>query len=252
MAIQEKPYLRTVSLRSAPPSSAYPFNIPSISKMGELQFHEDVTFIIGENGTGKSTLLESIAVILGLGKEGGTQNVFFETADTVSELHNWLKAVKSYKRPKESYFLRAESFYNVATFMDTLAAEEEERGIPREITLRSYGGRSLHHQSHGESFMTVLLKKFRGNGLYILDEPEAALSPVRQLAALAQIHQLVIRNSQFIIATHSPILLSYPSAKIVQLDENGARIVSYEETDHYQVTKRFLNDYRRQLSYLCS
>jgi predicted ATPase len=146
--------------------------------------------------------------------------------------------VKSYKVPKDHYFLRAESFYNVATYMD-------ETGY-----LDGYGGKSLHQRSHGESFMTLLTTKLRGKGLYLLDEPEAALSPSRQLAALSAINQLVEDESQFIIATHSPILLAFPKAKVMLLDGAGITEVSYEDTEHYAVTRDFLNNYRRRLEML--
>jgi len=149
-----------------------------------------------------------------------------------------LKLVKSFRKPKDYYFLRAESFYNVATYMD-------QTGY-----LEGYGGRSLHSRSHGESFLVMLTNKLRGHGLYVFDEPEAALSPTRQLAAISAIHQLVKEDSQFIIATHSPILLAYPRAKILQLDENGIREVTYEETEHYSVTKDFLSNYKRRLEML--
>jgi len=240
MALKAKPYLQDVSLRreTVPSDEVYPFNIPAVRHLHGLEFHPDVTFLVGENGSGKSTLLEAIALALGFGAEGGTKNVRFKTAETVSSLHNYLRLVKSFRAPKDHYFLRAESFYNVATYMD-------ETGY-----LDGYGGRSLHQRSHGESFMTLLTTKFRGKGLYLLDEPEAALSPSRQLAALSAIHQLVHDDSQFIIATHSPILLSFPKAKIMLLDGSGITEVSYEDTEHYAVTRDFLNNYRRRLEML--
>lgn len=190
---------------------------------------------MGENGTGKSTLIEAIAIALGFGAEGGTRNVQFATANTVSTLHKYLAVVKSFVKPKDYYFLRAESFYNVATYMDTTGY------------LVGYGDKSLHHRSHGEAFMATLTIKLRGNGLYIFDEPEAALSPSRQMAALAAIHDLVKKGSQFIIATHSSILLAYPGAKILYLDANGISEMSYEDTEHYVVTKNFLNNHKKLL-----
>ena len=240
MALQPKPYLQEVSVRweTVSDDGGYPFDIPAIRNLNGLEFHSDVTFLVGENGSGKSTLLEGVALALGFGPEGGTKNVRFQTAQTVSPLHEHLKLARSYKTPKDHYFLRAESFYNVATYMD-------ETGY-----LDGYGGKSLHHRSHGESFMTLLTTKLRGKGLYLLDEPEAALSPTRQLAALSAIHHLVEEDSQFIIATHSPILLSYPSAKIMLLDSSGITEVSYEDTEHYSITRDFLNHYRRRLETL--
>src|SRR5690606_35343151 len=180
---------------------AYPFNIPAVRELGNFDFHPNVTFFVGENGSGKSTVLESLAMALGFGSEGGTKNVQFKTADSVSPLHEVLRLARGVPKPRDGYFLRAESFFNLATYMDEVGY------------LKSYGGQSLHRQSHGESFMAVLLNKLRGDGIYLLDEPEAALSPSRLLAALSAIHQLVEDASQFVIATHSPILLAYPHAR---------------------------------------
>jgi predicted ATPase len=190
---------------------------------------------------GKSTLLEAIAVAIGLGAEGGTRNTLFETASTISELHEVLKIVKSFSYPRDHFFLRAESLYNVASYLDNLG-----------ISMASYGGKSLHQQSHGESFLALLVNKFRGKGLYLLDEPEAAQSPSRQLAALVRIHDLVRDKSQFIVATHSPILMSYPNSKIYLLDECGCREVAYEETEHFSVSRDFLNNYPKRLKSLLS
>ena len=205
-----------------------------------MDFHRDVTFFVGENGSGKSTMLEALAVALGFGKDGGTRNVRIELpSDEESGLHAHLRLSKSYKKPDDSYFLRAESFFNVATYMDTMPAY-----------LGSYGGKSLHAQSHGEAFMATLINKLRGKGLYLLDEPEAALSPSRQLAALSVIHQLVQDDSQLIIATHSPILLAYPNAKILMFTGGGIHEVAYEDTEHFAVTRDFLNNYPRRLEQL--
>ena len=201
---------------------------PAVRELRGLEFHPDVTFIIGENGCGKSTLLEAIAAAWGFNPEGGTVNFRFSTRASHSGLHTHLRLVKSTRRPKDGFFLRAESFFNVATDIE----------------------RSLHEQSHGESFLALMLHRFGGNGLYILDEPEAALSPARQLAVLRRIHQLVEEHSQFIIATHSPILMAYPSAKILLLDDTGFTEVRYEETEHYAVTKAFLADPRHMLEQL--
>jgi predicted ATPase len=240
MTISAKPYLKEISFR---PNieidfDTYPYNIASVRTLAQLKFHQDVTFFVGENGAGKSTVLEAIAVALGYGPEGGTKNVTLKTTESVSSLHQALRLTHSFQKPKDGYFLRAESFFNVATYMD-------ETGY-----LGGYGDKSLHARSHGEAFMALLLHKFRGNGLYLLDEPEAALSPNRQLAALTAIHQLVQNQSQFIIATHSPILLSYPNAKILQFDGAGISEVRFENTEHYIVTRDFLNNYPRRLEQL--
>lgn len=235
--MEAKPYLQEINFQKeiVPSFNLYPFNIPAISSLSTLKFHPDVTFIVGENGAGKSTLIEAIALSLGFGIEGGTKNVQFQTHNNGSLLHKYLKTVKSFKKPLDYYFLRVESFYNVATYM-------EELGY-----LAEYGDKSLHAQSHGESFMAALSLKLKGKGLYIFDEPEAALSPSRQLEALAIINRLVSQQSQFIIATHSPILLAYPNATIYQLDKTGINQVKYEDTDNYMVTKYFLNNHHEMI-----
>lgn len=192
-----------------PPRQDYPYSVPAIRHLTELAFETPVTFFVGENGSGKSTLLEGIAVAFGLNPEGGTKHERFSTRATHSSLFGSLILTKSRDAPTDSYFLRAESFYNVASAVDPRDADR-------------YGGRGLHEQSHGESFLSLVLHRLRGNGLYLFDEPEAALSPARQLALLAAMHRLVGRNSQFIIATHSPILLGYPGATIYHFAERGS------------------------------
>lgn len=239
MPMLKNPFLLHASFRPdiKPNYDEYPFNIPAVVKLGNINFHPNVTFFIGENGSGKSTVLEAIAIALGFGPEGGTKNVQFRTVDSVSPLHRVLRLARSVPKPRDGYFLRAESFFNVASYMDEVGYTD------------SYGG-SLHAKSHGESFIAVLVNKLKGNGIYLLDEPEAALSPSRQLAALTAIHQLVEDSSQFVIATHSPILLSYPHAKIIQFDNTGVSEVAYEDTEHYAVTRDFLNNYPRRLAQL--
>ena len=246
--IQDFPYLQRVSLKEKDIESfdVYPFSIPAINKLDYIKFTEGVTIFVGENGTGKSTLLEAIAVSLGFNAEGGTLNFNFSTRETHSDLHKYFRLAKGFKKHKDGFFLRAESFYNVATEIDELD-EASDYGRPIKD---SYGGKSLHNQSHGESFISLLFKRFWGNGLYILDEPEAALSPNRQLAVISRISQLVKKNSQFIIATHSPILMAYPGATIYQIDETGIHEVAYEDTEHYQVTKAFINNPKRMLDEL--
>jgi len=235
--MEAKPYLKEIRLKRDLISSfdSYPFNIPAISNLSALEFHPDVTFIVGENGAGKSTLIEAIAVSLGFGIEGGTKNVQFQTHNNGSQLYKYVSTVRSFKRPSDYYFLRAESFYNVATYMEEVNY------------LKGYGDKSLHNRSHGESFMATLTLKLKGRGLYIFDEPEAALSPARQLAALAVINKLVNQQSQFIISTHSPILLAYPNATIYQLDESGIKKVKYEDTENYMITRYFLNNHSEMI-----
>ena len=239
MPKRTKPYLIRALLRpdAQIDFDRYPFDIPAVRELENIDFHPNVTFFVGENGSGKSTVLEGIAIALGFGMEGGTKNVRFRTADSVSSLHESIRLARGVPKPRDAYFLRAESFFNVATYMD----EVDYVG--------GYGG-SLHARSHGESFMAVLLNKLRGDGIYLLDEPEAALSPARQMAALAAIHQLVEDSSQLVIATHSPILLAYPHAKIIQFDSSGLSEVSYEDTEHYTITRDFLNNYPRRLDQL--
>jgi len=244
-AIEASHYVLAMSLRrkEVPSFDAYPFSLPAIRHLDTIEFHPRVTFLIGENGSGKSTLLEALAVACGFNAEGGSKNFLFETRSSHSELHRYLRVAKSPRKPRDGYFLRAESYFNVATEIER--RDEGPSLGPRIID--SYGGRSLHEQSHGESFMALVLERFFGRGFYILDEPEAALSPTRQLALLVRINDLAKDCSQFVIATHSPILLAFPEAKIVALESDGIREVQYEETEHYQVTRRFLQDHRRML-----
>ena len=223
-------------LRERVPSfDIYPFNLPALRGLETLPLHRSVTFIVGENGSGKSTLLEALAVAAGFNAEGGSRNFNFHTHASHSELHRYLRLSRSHKRPRTGFFLRAESYFNVATEVDRL--ESQEPGL-----LAAYGGKSLHEQSHGESFIALLKNRFTGHGLYFLDEPEAALSPTRQMAALVRIHDLVREGSQFVIATHSPILMAYPDATILGVSPDGLAPVCYENTEHYAITRRFLND----------
>ena len=218
----------------------YPFSLPAVRALESLDFHPAVTFFIGENGSGKSTLLEALAVAWGFNPEGGSRNFRFSTRSSHSDLHQHIRLQRSPRRPRDGFFLRAESYFNLATEIERMdSAPSFDPPV-----IDSYGGRSLHEQSHGESFMALLLERFHGNGFYILDEPEAALSPTRQLALLVRIHDLVNAGSQFVIATHSPILLAYPNATIYSLDEDSIRKTAYEDTEHFQVTRRFLLDHR--------
>jgi predicted ATPase len=240
--IIKKTFLQAIRLeRDAVPSfEPYPFCIPAVRHLERLEFHPAVTFFIGENGTGKSTLLEAIATKYGFNAEGGSKNFNFSTQDTHSDLHDFIRLERGVLHPSDGFFLRAESFYNVATEIDKLGVE------------RAYGGRSLHGQSHGEAFLALLQHRFQGDGVYLLDEPEAALSPQRQLSVLTLFHRLVYYRSQLVIATHSPILLAYPNARIYHFSQDGISEVQYTETEHYQVTKDFLNRSDRMLQLLLS
>lgn len=244
----DPPYLQQAVLKrdKVPSFDEYPFCLPAVRFLGELPLHPKVTFIIGENGTGKSTLLEAIAVAWGFNAEGGTKNFSFATRASHSPLYEHLRLIRSYRRPKDGFFLRAESFFNVATNIEELDAEPS----PAPPIINSYGGRSLHQQSHGESFFTLFNERFGGKGLYILDEPEAALSPMRQMAMLARMHDLVRDDSQFIIATHSPIVMAYPDARRFFLSEKGIAEVDYEATEHYQLSRDFLVSPRSFLEHL--
>lgn len=211
-------FIEEIRLNKMPPKSSYISRLPAVKNLAAsegLSFNSDITFIVGENGSGKSTLLEAIAVAAGFNPEGG-------------------------------FFLRAESFYNAASYVEEIDA------IPAPLpkVIEGYGGVSLHEQSHGESFLAVIKNRFFGNGLYILDEPEAALSPTGIMSLMVIIHDLLDKNSQFIISTHSPILITYPNALIYELDDDKIRPVTYRETGHYAITKRFLDDPEKMLDQL--
>ena len=241
-------YVSRVSLQREKVESfdRYPFSLAAVRTLDYLDLHPKLTFFIGENGSGKSTLLEAIAVSLGFNPEGGTKNFSFGTRTSHSVLHQYLRIAKGVQKPRDGFFLRAESFFNVATEIEHLDAQP---GSGRRI-IESYGGRSLHEQSHGESFLALITNRFGGRGLYILDEPEAALSPQRQLAVLSRIHDLIEDASQFLIATHSPILMAYPDSLIYECGPEGIRQVAYEDTEHYEVTKSFLENPKRMLDIL--
>lgn len=231
-------YIKGVRLSQLPDS--YTADIPAVKylhKSGGISFNKPVTLFVGENGTGKSTLLEAIAVNMGFNAEGGSKDFFFSTKDTHSDLCDVLTTIKT-AVPEDGFFLRAESFYNTASFLD------------RNSNLRRYGGVSFHEQSHGESFLSLVTNRFEGNGLYILDEPEAALSPQRQLTLIAAVDDLVKRNSQFIIATHSPILMAYPDAEVKLFTEKDIQTVHYQETEHFRIMKELVNNPERMMYYL--
>jgi len=219
--------------------TAYPFNLAAVRTLHSLAFHPNVTFLVGENGSGKSTLIEALAVAWGFNAEGGGREHRFETRASHSPLHQFVRPIKSPQRLQDGFFLRAESFFTTASYLELVGG-------------RRYGSASLHEQSHGESFFALFEHRFIGDGLYILDEPEAALSPSRQLSFLAKMHELVLARSQLIIATHSPIILGYPNAWIYQVSEHGVDRVEYEETDHFQVSRNFLTRRGMMLDVLLS
>ncbi|PGA74564.1 AAA family ATPase [Bacillus pseudomycoides] len=241
-------FLKNVSLQKEhiPNFSVYPYCLPAIRTLQSLDFHPNVTFIIGENGTGKSTLLEALAIALGFNAEGGTKNFRFATHDSHSSLHKYIRVAKSVATPKDGFFLRAESFYNVASYIDEIDSEQFLGGK----VIDSYGGISLHNQSHGESFFSLFMNRFTGQSLYILDEPEAALSPMRQLSMLIRMRELAEKGSQFIIATHSPILMAYPESNIYSFSQEGITEAILEETEHYQTMKLFLENRDRLFHHL--
>ena len=219
---------------SIPDFKSYPFNIEIIKDFKRLKFNSPVTFFVGENGIGKSTLIEAIAVSLGLNPEGGTENFIFKTKDTHSTLANYLHTEMG-GRPRTKFFLRAESFYNFSSEVERLVEEDDFYTL-----YKSYGG-NLHECSHGEAFLQLVENRFSENGLYILDEPEAALSPQRQMTLLCLIDDLVKKGSQFIIATHSPILISYRDGKILDLN-NNFKTIEYRDTDIYNTYKMYLDN----------
>ncbi len=234
-----KQFIASLELKreEVPSFDAYPFSLPAVRSLEKLELHPEVTFLVGENGSGKSTLLEALAVACGFNAEGGSRNFNFGTRESHSVLYKYLRLSRGLPRPKTGYFFRAESFFNVAT-------EIENLGVP------GYGDTPLHEQSHGESFLALVLNRFSGHGLYLLDEPEAALSPKRQLAVMTRMHDLIREKSQFVIATHSPILMAYPGAWIYEFTTSGVQRVAYEDTEHYCITRNFLSNPERTLKIL--
>ena len=221
------------------PADGFPFSLPAVRALaGGLTFHPQVTFLIGENGSGKSTIIEAVAAKLDLDAEGGDTVMTFVAPD-YGPLAEALVLVRGSRHPSMRYFLRAESFFNVAREVDA-----------HEGALRAHGGRALHAMSHGESFLTLALERFLPDGLFLLDEPEAAMSPQGCLNLLRRMRELALEGAQFIIATHSPILMSYPEATIYALGPDGIERTTYRETEHYKLTRSFLEDPERYLHYL--
>ena len=244
------PFLRAVELppdREGRPRSGYPWTLPAIAPLAAgVQLHPAVTYLVGENGSGKSTLLEAIAVAAGMNPEGGSSSFAFATRASHSELSDAIRLVRGSRRPRTDFFLRAESMFNAATYVEQLRDDSGLGGNP----LAPYGGRSLHEQSHGESFLAVMINRFGPDGLYLLDEPEAALSTQNCLTALRRIHELVQERSQLIIATHSPIILAYPEATIYHCSDRGLEPIEYEESEPVRLTRSFLDSRARFLTEL--
>lgn len=236
MARRTIPYLLRATLRTdvGVDVRAFPFDIPAVRDIGEIVFHPNVTFLVGESGVGKSTLLDAIARAVGLGGEGGG----IDTAGGRASLHDVLRVTRGVPKPRDARFIRVDDFCHAA------AGGELPGYLP------AYGRPPPQNTSRGEAFMAVLLNQLRGDGLYLMDEPEAALSPNRQLVALRAIHQLVEDHSQLVIATHSPILLAYPHARIYRLDDAGVAEVALEDTEAFAVLRDFLNHHPRRLAQL--
>lgn len=233
------PFLRDVMMIKPEGEPGYPFDIPAFAGGINLRLRKRVTFFVGENGSGKSTLLEAIATCSGFGLTGGNRDHQFQVEDPRTPLGRALRLSWN-RKTAEGFFMRAESFFKFATYLDEVSS------------LRAYGGISLHGRSHGESFMALFANRFE-QGLYILDEPEAALSPQRQLSFLKIVHDLETSgHAQFLISTHSPILMAYPGAEILTLDASGIRPIPYEDTEHYQLTRDFLTNPARFFRFLFS
>ena len=233
-------YIRRMSLPEPLPKESYLNALPAVRYLADhgVDFHKQVTFFVGENGSGKSTLIEALAISQGFNPEGGTKNFRFSTENSHSELCDYLRVARGFLYPRDGFFLRAESFYNVASNIDQM---DREPGSGNPVIM-SYGGVSLHRQSHGESFLALVENRFSGHGLYILDEPEAALSPSGIIRLMQNMDRLAGEDSQFIIATHSPMLITFPDAEVYQIREDGIGSVPFKETSHYRTTVRFLQN----------
>lgn len=241
----QRRYISEVLLKEPVDPASYLAAIPAVRHLitaHSLPIPSEVTILVGENGAGKSTLIEAIAVAYGFNAEGGSRNFNFSTAATHSDLWQHLILARQ-DFPRDGFFLRAESYYNVATNIDEMASFDPQ-------FIESYGGVSPHDQSHGESFLSLVQNRFFGDGLYILDEPEAALSPSRLLTLMAEMARLIEKRSQFIIATHSPMLMAFPGACVYQITDTGIQQVDYRKTEHYQITRSFLENPEKLLNLL--
>lgn len=222
----------------------YPFTVPSIRSLGEIDLNSRICFFIGENGSGKSTLLEALAVHYGFGREGGTRNFFNSSTGSNRSIEPLVRALRlSFdRRTGAGFFLRAESLFNVASHIDQ--SDEEQAGDPGLPIASFYGHKSLHSRSHGEAFFTLFDLKCQRDGLFLLDEPEAALSPQRQLAFIALLHKTLstFHDAQFIISTHSPLLLGFPGAQVMSFDDERIHEIAYQDSNPFQIYRRFMND----------
>jgi predicted ATPase len=240
-------FVRAVQLtppRGGQNRRGYPWNLPAIAALADaVALDPRVTYLVGENGSGKSTLLEAIAVAAGMNPEGGSSNYSFSTRDSHSELWEAIRVIRSADRPRTDFFLRAESLFTAATYLDELGKGDA-------AALASYGGRSLHEQSHGESFLSVMINRFGPFGFYLLDEPEAALSTQNCLTCLRRVHDLVEQGSQFVIATHSPLILAYPGSTIYVCADSGLEQIEYDDAEPVRLTRSFLGARERFLERL--
>lgn len=231
------PYLTGIyATEQATQSEAFPFSLPYVRTL-DLGLDRPVTFFVGENGSGKSTLLEAVADLSGFQSSGGGRSDVYDDPLAHAPLSRALRP-RFRKRPRDGFFFRAENFVNFATLLEERRKDPEFLGNP----YGAYGGTSLHEKSHGEAFLSVFDHRVN-DGLFLLDEPEAALSPQRQLSLLYIMHDRVKRlGAQFIVATHSPIMLTFPGAGIISFDSPALELVKLEETKHYQITKGVLDN----------
>ncbi len=244
-----EPFVKSVGVaepRDGEQRTGHPWELPAVAAVVRegIQLDPKVTYLIGENGTGKSTLVEAIAIAAGMNPEGGSRNFSYSTRASHSGLADSVQLVRGARRPRTDFFLRAESFFTAATYL------EDVRDETNEDALAPYGGRSLHEQSHGESFLALVVNRFGPDGFYLLDEPEAALSTQNCLTLLRRIHELLREGSQFVIATHSPIVLAYPEATILSCSETGIETVAFEEAEPVRLTRSFLEGRERFLQAL--